>query len=72
MNKFNQPFSVIPGFSFYKVLIKFADPLLPLPNETLSDPVDPALRFFWSLLELLTPYNVDEENVPWDKMIGGS
>lgn len=62
----------MPGFYFSKVLIKLAEPLLPFPKETLSDPVEPALRFFWLLLELLIPYRVDEENDPWDIITGGS
>lgn len=70
---------MIPGFYFYKVLIRFAEPLLPLPRDTLSEPVDPGvLRFFITLLLLLllltlpAPYNVDDENEPCDNIIGGS
>ncbi len=70
MNKFNHPFAVIPGFYFSRVLIKEADPLLPLPKETLSEPVEPFLRLL--LLFELTPSSVDEEKLPWDNITGGS
>lgn len=40
INKSSQPLAVIPGFYFSNVFINDAEPLLPLPNETLSEHID--------------------------------